>query len=300
MEASPLIDAIEAFLDDLAMERGASSHTIDAYRRDLCQAAAAFETLGLRDWRALEPALVSRYQTTLGPPLAPATAQRKLSALRSFLKYLKRRRRGPDGDLPSTGGFRRPKRLPKALDHTAASKMLALPGDNPEALRDLALLELLYGGGLRVSEACSATIADLDIGEGRLRVLGKRGKVRWCPLPEGSLDVLRRYLGQGRPELQTRSPIPSALLLLSNRGIRLSRQSAHGIVKRLASAAGVEAHTSPHILRHTFAVHLLKGGADLRAVQELLGHASIATTQVYTQLDLEEVRRSYERAHPRR
>lgn len=292
-----LNDGIEEFLDHLAADRGASGHTVAAYRNDLGQAAAFFAEHGVQRWDDLDTALIHRFQASLRPPMAVTTAQRRLSALRSMLKFL-RRRWGLAGELPSTGGFRKPKTLPKALPLAVLERLLDAPDVSTSVgLRDRAMMELIYGAGLRVSEAVELEVSAYDALEGAVRVTGKRGKTRWVPLPSGTRQWLDRYLAEGRPALVRR---PSSRVMLSDRGLPWCRQTVYNRLARLAREAGVEEHVSPHILRHTYAVHLLKGGADLRAVQELLGHESIATTQVYTQLDLAEVQRAYHKAHPRR
>lgn len=297
MEAQ-LSEPVEAFLDHLAVERGASVHTVTAYRRDLSTAAEFFQGLGVALWTQIDNTAVYRFQSTLVPPMATATAQRKMSSLRSFLKYLKKRNQGPQGDLPSTGGFRKAKRLPKALPVALLEALLSTPDVNtPAGLRDRALMELIYGAGLRVSEAVGLTLSEVDLIEGAIRVTGKRDKTRWCPLPNGTVAWLRRYLEGGRPTLAKR---PIGTLILSDRGRTMCRQTAYDKLGRYARQAGIEAKIGPHTLRHTYAVHLLQGGADLRVVQELLGHESIATTQVYTQLDMGQVRKAYDGAHPRR
>lgn len=157
-------------------------------------------------------------------------------------------------------------------------------------------MELIYGGGLRISEAVALTRADLDLDLATVRVLGKRGKVRVVPLPQATVGWLERYLREARPAL---TKAPSPLVLLSDTGKPLARQRAYTVLSRYAEGAGIVTSVGPHTLRHTYAVHLVQGGADLRAVQELLGHASISTTQVYTALDMEEVRQRYDQAHPR-
>jgi site-specific recombinase XerD len=158
-------------------------------------------------------------------------------------------------------------------------------------------MELIYGAGLRVSEAVGLGLAELDLIEGAVRVTGKRGKTRWCPLPGGTVRWLKHYIENGRPAMLKR---PSGLVILSDRGRGMCRQTAYAKLNQYARNAGIESKIGPHTLRHTYAVHLLQGGADLRAVQELLGHESIATTQVYTHLDMDQVKRAYAKAHPRR
>lgn len=289
--------AVEWFLDHLQGERGASEHTIYGYANDLRAAASFFASIGLRSWTDIDAEALSRFQSTLRPPMATATAQRKLSSLRSLLKFLKRNGQVLATDLPSTGGFRRSRRLPKALTKEDLERLLAVPDiATPGGLRDRTLMELVYGAGLRISEAVGLRIEQLDLDSAAVTVTGKREKTRWTPLPAQTVQWLERYLESARPML-VRSPL--ATVFVSDRGKVLCRQTAYVKLDRYATLAGLEG-VSPHTLRHTYAVHLLKGGADLRAVQELLGHESIATTQVYTQLDLEEVTGKYRSAHPRR
>jgi integrase/recombinase XerD len=166
----------------------------------------------------------------------------------------------------------------------------------PQGLRDRAILELIYGAGLRVSEAVTLNISEIDLAESAVRLTGKRGKTRWAPLPDETKDWLVRYLAEARPHLAKRA---SGLMFLSDTGRPLLRQTVYKKLESFAHLAGLEHGVSPHTLRHTYAVHLLKGGADLRAVQELLGHESISTTQIYTNLDLGEVQKKYLSAHPR-
>lgn len=290
---SPIAD----FLDSLLVERGASVHTVDAYRNDLTQATVFFGKTGLSKWESMTPAQLMRYEASLGSPLARTTAQRRLSSLRSFLKFLKKEGRGPDGELPSTGGFRKAKSLPKALSFEQITALLNAPNTKtPEGLRDRALFELVYGAGLRISEALTMPMDWLDLDDEVLRVTGKRGKTRVVPLPGETAKWVRRYIQEARGKLLKK---PSPLLILSDRGLPLMRQTAYKRLAAICKEAGLPPGIGPHTLRHSYAVHLLKGGADLRAVQELLGHESIATTQVYTQLDMGEVQRKYRNAHPR-
>ncbi|RYG46784.1 site-specific tyrosine recombinase XerD [bacterium] len=293
-----LDDAVEWFLDHLRMERGASPHTLSAYAGDLAQALRFFAERDIVTFAPLDSAAVSLYEATLGPPLAQATARRKVSALRSFLRFVKRQGKGYAGDLPEAASFRKPKILPKALGTEKRDALLAaFPADTPEGLRDRTLFELIYGAGLRISEALGLDTASLDLQAGSVRVTGKRGKTRIVPLPEGTAEWVVRYLAEGRPKLLKK---PIAALFVSDRGLPLCRQTAYDRIRRAAALAGITEPIGPHALRHTYAVDLLKGGADLRAVQELLGHESVETTQVYTGLDLQAVRDRYEGAHPRR
>lgn len=191
-----------------------------------------------------------------------------------------------------------PKRVPKALSFELIERLLNGPNlAKPTGIRDRALMEMVYGTGLRISEAIGLRVDELHLEVGALRVTGKRNKTRVVPIPALTMPWIERYISEARPQLVKK---PRAELFLGARGGPLSRQSAGWILEKHRVAAGIEAHVSPHTLRHTYAVHLLKGGADLRAVQELLGHASISTTQVYTQLDMEHVHNAYKTAHPRR
>ncbi len=230
--------------------------------------------------------------------MSPATALRRTSSLRSLIKFLKRNGVGPSADLPSAQGVRRAKRLPKALSLEVLTSLLESPDlSTPQGVRDRALMEVVYGAGLRISEALDLRTEELDLDTGAFRVTGKRGKTRIVPIPRFTMPWLEKYIAVSRPKLIKK---PMAAFFVGTRGGKLSRQNAYLCLQRHARLAGISKNVGPHLLRHTYAVHLLQGGADLRAVQELLGHASISTTQVYTQLDLEEVAKKYRSAHPRR
>jgi len=299
MEAkrSELVEGVDLFLNYLSVDRSASTHTVDAYRNDLRIAIDFLGKIEVATWKDLTASHLMRFQTSLGPPLAISTAQRRMSAVRSLIKFLKKERAGPDVDLPSIAGFKRAKTLPKALSFEQLEAILAVPDvTTPSGLRDRTMMELIYGAGLRVTEAVTLALSEVDLVEGAARLTGKRGKTRWTPLPALTRAWIVKYLEHARPKLTKR---PSGLLLLSDTGKGLLRQTAYKKLEEFARLAGIERGVSPHTLRHTYAVHLLKGGADLRAVQELLGHESIATTQIYTQLDLSEVQKKYLAAHPR-
>lgn len=296
-EGLPLEERVGWFLDHLKNERAASAHTIQAYERDLVQAVAFFAEGGLSDWDDLKLAQVASFESTLGPPLARSTAQRKMSALRSFLKFLRRNGEIQRVALPETGGFKKPQTAPKALSVEQVAILLSCPDlTKATGVRDRAMLEMLFGAGLRASELVGLAVRDLDLETGSARILGKRGKARLTPLPDETLYWVRRYLENVRPEM-VRKPIPN--LFLSVNGRPVTRQYLYALLARYAKRAGIKSAIGPHTLRHSYAVALLKGGADLRAVQELLGHDSIASTQVYTKLDMDEVRKRYESAHPR-
>ena len=290
-------DSVEWFLDHLRAERGASRHTLTAYQNDLTQAIEWFSRQGRRAWTEVTNADLMAYQASMGGHVKPMTLRRRVSSLRSLLKFLQRRAVPLAASLPSAAGIRTPRRVPKALPAEKLGALLAVPDlSTPTGLRDRALMELIYGAGLRVSEACGLTVSQLSLDSASLRVTGKRGKTRWVPLPAQTVEWIDRYLAEARPALSRR---PLAQALLADRGGALTRSRAYRILEKHARQAGI-GKVGPHALRHTYAVHLVQGGADLRAVQELLGHSSIATTQVYTQLDLDEVRRRYTAAHPRR
>jgi len=238
-----------------------------------------------------------RYESSLGLPLAVRTRQRRLSALRSCLTFWVKRGRLAELPWPEVGRVRKPRHLPRALPPETLQALLDSPDlSRPTGFRDRALLELLYGAGLRISEALSLTVADWEQEHAALRVIGKRGKTRFVPLPPGTAHWVDRYLREARPRLARKA---IGALFLGARGGALSRQSAFHIVAEHRRRAGIPQEVSPHVLRHTYAVHLLRGGADLRAVQELLGHASVESTAIYTQLDLDHVRDQFRRSHPR-
>ena len=294
---SELIADLEDFLDNLSANRGGSDHTVSAYRSDLLQAVEYFESKDFTKWLDLTDSVIFGYQATLGPPMATSTARRKMSSLRSLIKFLQRSRQGKIGNLPETGGYRRERALPKALSEVELTKLLeSMDCTTPQGLRDRALFELIYGAGLRITEAISLRTEQIDREREAIVVTGKRGKTRWIPLPEQTLVWINLYLAESRPLLSKRT---SPYIIVSNRGNQMNRSVAFLNLEKYQKLAGIGADVTPHILRHSYAVHLLRGGADLRAVQELLGHESIGTTQVYTQLELEQVISAHQKAHPR-
>ncbi len=284
----------------------ASPHTREAYERDARQFADWAERGGCVDPEDLDHATLRRYLAYLGTQrLAKRTIARKAAAIRSFLRYLKR-----SGVLVTDSGrsLRAPKgpaRLPRVPSSAEAGALIDRaahvdPGDDPVAralaLQDLAVLEVLYGTGLRVSECCGLTPRDCDLVHGSLTVLGKGAKVRRVPLGKPAQDALRDWLDLGRPAVAGPDS-PRDAVFLNRRGHRLAPRDARRIVDRHPMPDGHTLH--PHVLRHAYATHLLEGGADLRAVQELLGHADLATTQIYTHLTRERLRAVYEATHPR-
>ena len=291
------------FLAYLEFERGLSRNTLDAYRTDLLQFG---RFLDAREGSALEasPADISDFLQELAtgsgdkPPSSPATIHRKSACLRSFYRHLRR-----DGllDTDPTATLstpRRSRKLPQVLTRGEIDKLLWQPrGTEPAALRDRALLEVMYACGLRASEAIGLELMDVDVQEGLLRARGKGSKERIVPVGQAALKALRIYLERGRPKLVKGAP--EAHLFVNFRGGQLTRQGLYKIVRRHAETAGLADRMSPHTLRHTFATHLLAGGCDLRSVQEMLGHADVSTTQLYTHLSSERLKDVYFRAHPR-
>lgn len=292
----------EEFLEHLRSVRGFSDHTILAYGKDLRQCAAFLaEVMGRRRWEEVEIADLRRYLAALHERgLSRATAARALAAIRSFMRHL-RSRGAIDADPSSLLVTPRVRRsLPRFLQQEETERLLAAPGvSKPTGLRDRAILETLYASGMRVSEIASLDAADVGSGD-TVKLRGKGGKERLIFLGRPALRALDDYLARGRPALEKAAdPSRHKALFLNRGGGRLTPRSIRRIVGRYARAAGLGRKLGPHALRHTFATHLLEGGADLRAVQELLGHSSLDTTQVYLHLTPGRLREIYDRAHPR-
>ena len=296
---------IQSFLNHLSIEKGFSPNTTDAYRNDLSQLADFVEELAMvqgydPQWSAVDRNLLISYILNLKERnYAPATVARKLAAVKSFFDFLVAEgalRSDPTENLssPKVG-----KSLPKPLSTAEVEALLEEPAklSSPEAKRDRAMLELLYAGGMRVSELVSTNTSDLNLGAGFVRCFGKGSKERIIPIHRGAVEALEEYLTGARLSLLHNKE--DEALFLNRRGERLTRQGFWLILKDYARAAGIKREVTPHTLRHSFATHMLSGGADLRAVQELLGHANISSTQVYTHLTSEHVRQVYEKAHPR-
>ena len=291
------------FLSYLELERGLSRNTLDAYRTDLLQYG---EFLADRHLDALEagPVDIGEFLASLAtgdngrPACSSATVHRKAACLRSFYKQLRRDELIGDDPTAALSAPRRAKKLPQVLNYSEVRKLLAAPrGDEPTALRDRALLEVMYACGLRASETIGLEVGDVDLHEGFLRARGKGGKERLVPLGRKAIAAISAYLRSARPKLVGERH--EARLFLNFRGGPLSRQGLYKIVQRNAREAGLAGQLSPHTLRHSFATHLLAGGCDLRAVQEMLGHADISTTQMYTHLSGEHLKDVYFKAHPR-
>jgi integrase/recombinase XerD len=291
------------FLAYLEFERGLSRNTLEAYRSDLLQYGAWLTRGELDALEAGHPelaAFVSELATGTPdrPAAKPATLQRKVACLRSFYRHLRRAEVLTDDPTVHLKAPRQGRRLPEVLTRDEVQLLLDQPkGTEPTALRDRALLEVMYACGLRASEAIDLEIGDLDLESGVLRARGKGSKERLVPLGSAAARALLGYLGRGRPKLMGERM--EARLFLNHRGMGLTRQGLYKIVQRYARTAGLEHKMSPHTLRHTFATHLLAGGCDLRSLQEMLGHADIATTQLYTHLSADRLKDVYFEAHPR-
>jgi len=290
------------FLSYLELERGLSRNTLNAYRTDLLQYG---EFLAGRDLDALEvrPVDISDFLAHLAtgngrPPCSAATIHRKTACLRSFYKHLRRDELIGEDPTAALSAPRRARKLPQVLNYSEVQKLLAAPrGDEPTTLRDRALLEVMYACGLRASETIGLEVSDVELRQGFLRARGKGSKERIVPLGRKAIAAVSVYRRSGRPPLIGERH--EAKLFVNFRGGPLSRQGLYKIVQRHARAAGLEGRMSPHTLRHSFATHLLAGGCDLRAVQEMLGHADISTTQMYTHLSGEQLKEAYFEAHPR-
>jgi len=300
----PFSDLVLDFLAYLDLERGLSRNTLEAYRTDLQQFGVWLEEQGLSALEVTHTQLtdfiaqLGTGERGKGRAVAPATVQRKVACLRSFYRHLRLEGTIEHDPAAELHGPRKSQRLPQVLSREEVARLLGGPkGTTPRALRDRALLELMYACGLRVSEAVGLELADVDLEEGMLRARGKGSKERIVPVGREAVAAVRAWLQRGRPVLVGLTPEPH--LFVNQRGQGLTRQGLYKIVQRHARAAGLEGRMSPHTLRHSFATHLLAGGCDLRSLQEMLGHADLATTQLYTQLSAERLKDAYFSAHPR-
>jgi integrase/recombinase XerD len=302
------LDALLAEYDTwLRVERGLAPNTLAAYRRDLGRYAAYLRRRGVTgDVARVDEATVAGYVDELEQARTDdgerrykeSSIARALAAVRSFHRFCVEEGLlgvDPSGDV---GAPRVPQGIPKALTEAEVDALLgAVPGDGPRPQRDRAILELLYAGGLRISELVGLDLGDVDLLDGLVRVLGKGSKERVVPLGRSAREAIGDYLTTGRPELT--SKVRTSALFLNARGGRLTRQGAWLIVRAAADRAGLGGRLHPHVLRHSCATHMLDRGADIRVVQELLGHASLSTTQVYTKVSPERLRAVYDAAHPR-
>jgi integrase/recombinase XerD len=299
-------EAMRRYLDHLAVERGFATHSLAAYRRDLRRYLAFLNAGGTRSLAGVGESQIADFLVSLRTgdeshkPLAASSAARTLVAVRGLHRFAHR-----EGELPSDPAKAvrppaLPRRLPKALPLSHVERILAAASiagqeEQPAGLRARALLEFLYGTGARISEAVGLDVDDLDLEQRSVRLLGKGGKQRVLPVGSYAASALSDWLTRGRPSLSPKSPA----VFVNARGGRLSRQTAWTILRAAARRAGIETAVSPHVLRHSYATHLLDGGADIRVVQELLGHASVTTTQVYTLVTVDMLREVYAASHPR-
>ncbi|HXY73617.1 MAG TPA: site-specific tyrosine recombinase XerD [Actinomycetota bacterium] len=308
MPPRPSVDSqVSRFVDHLTVERGLSAHTVDAYRRDLDKYAHYLAESGVRDATRAEEETIARFVEHLsaqeyaeGRRYRASSVARTLAAVRSFHRFLVSE---GDADRDPAAGIERPRvprNLPRPMTVEQVQRLLEPPSGgarSPAALRDQAILETLYGAGLRISELVGLDVDDVDLEEGSVRAFGKGSKERLVPLGSYGCAAVGAYLEGGRPELAR--PRSGAALFLNQRGGRLTRQGVSKILSQAVRRAGIRTRVTPHTLRHSFATHLLEGGADVRVVQELLGHASLSTTQIYTLVTGARMREEYFTAHPR-
>ncbi len=298
-------EAVENFLTYLAVEKGYSENTIVAYRNDLYQLAEfiegeAVESGIIPPWAGFDRQSMLRYLLSLKERGYVATTQaRKVAAVKSFFDFMVAEGTMKTSPAEGVTSPKTGKSLPKPISISQARSLIEQPSklSTPDAKRDKAMLQLLYASGMRVSELVSLNLPDVDIRGGYVRCFGKGHKERLIPIHEQAASAIEDYINEARPQLVHNGD--DTALFLNQRGERLTRQGLWQILKAYAKEAGLEAQVTPHTLRHSFATHMLSGGADLRSVQQLLGHANISTTQVYTHLTSEHVRRTYEKSHPR-
>ena len=287
---------IERFCRYLSDERGLSAHTVQGYRRDLAAFAGYLDSAGVRDWPGIDAGVVRgfvawRHRRSVGG----RSIQRGLSALRTFFDFCMRESVTTRNPARAVSAPKASRRLPGALDTDRAGALMELDGEDPLSLRDRAMLELTYSSGLRLSELCGLAVTDVDLEGGLVRVLGKGRKTRVVPVGRPAREATRAWLAARA----TLAGSGESALFVSRRGRRISARTVQARFARRALERGIGVHVHPHMLRHSFATHLLESSGDLRAVQELLGHADIGTTQVYTHLDFQHLAAVYDRAHPR-
>ena len=292
-------EAVQAFLDHLTVERGLSANTVAAYSHDLAQFAEHARKRGAASVEDItEAVLLSFMEGMREAGMSPNSISRKLSAIKTFAKFACREGYAKKDFTANVDGMRGAKKLPSVLTVEEVSNLLAQPDTRtPRGARDKAMIETLYATGVRVSELTNLRLADVNPSVGFVRCFGKGSKERIIPLGKVAIDYLSRYLASGRPKFARSGS--SEYLFLTNRGRKMSRVGFWKIIKKCAAQAGIAKNITPHTLRHSFATHLLQGGADLRSIQEMLGHADIATTQVYTHVSRDKLKEIYRQSHPR-
>ena len=291
----------DAFLHHMGEIKGASAHTVKAYAEDLSQFIGFAETEGVTDAHTVDPALLRSFLAHLQSlGLARASRARKTATLRSFFSYLAGQSILPRSPAVGLRSVKTERRLPKYLRSDEVETLLAAPdAGTPLGLRDRALLETLYASGMRAGELVTLCLSDVDYDEGVIRVIGKGDKERMTLLGRQAIFALQRYVRKGRSALVLNAANDDGALFVNRYGERLSDRGVRKLFDRYCAAASTHLKITPHVLRHTFATHLLSNGADLRLIQELLGHASVATTQMYTHVSTERLQEVYAKAHPR-
>lgn len=295
-----LVEPLESFLVWLELERGLSKNTIQAYAGDLAQCAEFLgQKEGVEEWSGVEPAHVSAWTSSMSrQDLARSSQARKLSALRMFSKHLVRKNVRKDDVTELLEAPKLSRKLPEVLTREEVERLLNAPSSvTPHGLRDRAILELFYSSGLRVSELCGILLQSINLDEGYLRVFGKGSKERIAPIGGAAIKAVRDYMSGGRPQFVKEKT--GSELFLSQQGRAISRKMVWVLIKDHARRAGIKKPIKPHLLRHSFATHLLEGGADLRAIQEMLGHADISTTQIYTSVQAARLADEHALYHPR-
>jgi integrase/recombinase XerD len=294
-----LADDLDGFIGFLELERGLSGNTVSAYESDLQQCAQFIARRGVRGWAEVAPAQLSDWIYALSDEkLAVSSLARKLTVLRTFARYLVRERRCAGDFTELLTGPKLVRKIPGTLTVGEVERLLAAPvGGDAHAVRDRAILEFFYSSGLRVSELAGLTLQQLDLDHGFVRVFGKGSKERVVPVGAKACAALLDYVTAARPHFV--KPRTGSQLFLSERGTAISRKMLWVLIRKYAKRAGITQPVKPHLLRHSFATHLLSGGADLRAIQEMLGHASIATTQIYTAVTPDRRLAEHARFHPR-
>ncbi len=287
---------IEKFLRHLTYERRLSNLTVKNYGRDLISLAAYCDKIGVEKWSGLDGEHVRSYSAACyRKGLSPRSIQRQLSAARTFFRFLLRERHVRSNPAQSVSAPKAGKRLPENLDADRMARLLDIPGDGPLVVRDRALLELLYSSGLRLAELTGLNVGDVDIADGTVSVTGKGSKDRIIPVGKYARQAVSAWLKE-RGQMAAHG---ETAMFVSQRGTRLSPRSVQARVDHWAKRQGIDTKVYPHLFRHSFATHLLESSHDLRGVQELLGHANISTTQVYTHLDFQHLAQIYDQTHPR-
>jgi len=287
---------IDSYLEHLRYERRLSDHTIKSYRRDLVCLKDYCDRDGIDDWNGLKDHHLRGFAAlSFGNGLGPRSIQRRLSGARSFFNYLIRENLLKNNPAIDVSAPKVRRKLPETLDTDQMARLLEIPGKEPVDLRDKAMLELLYSSGLRLAELVSLDFGDIDLNDATVRVTGKGSKERIVPVGRYALEAIRNWL-KVRSQLAVQE---ETAVFVGTRGRRINPRSVQGRVKLRATEAGLPQRVYPHLFRHSFATHLLESSRDLRGVQELLGHADISTTQVYTHLDFQHLAQIYDEAHPR-